>query len=247
MKNGKKRSGSRTKRRRTSVKKVVNRVLNQKTETKRAFAGEDGLALYHNQQISALPGGSTQPLTVTNLFNIWRGIVPGTNSSNRVGTEIIPRGMKLRMYLENLDDRPNLHYRIICGFAPKQRSDGAATAPNNLELLGGGGPANNLLKIPNADRGYKVLYDRIFRNEMGISTVPLGGTGGKRAHIFKEIWLRPKKGAKITYNGAATGVVANIVNNPFFCAVIPYDSQNTLATDDVARLSYTVILYFKDA
>lgn len=233
----------------STVKKIATQVMRKHIETKVAGGGEENLSLYHNGAITS--AADSQPLAITNLFNIWSQIVSGTNSNSRVGTEIIPRGMSIRLYLENLAGRPFLHYRIICGFAPKQRTDGVATAYNNLQVLSAASNGN-LLRHTSQDLGYKVVYDRIFRNECngGAWTgSEQGVTAGswKRNHLFKKIWIRPTKNGRIVYNGAATGVVSRIVNKPFFMCVIPYDSQNTLSTDEVARLSYSFQLYFKDA
>jgi len=153
--------------------------------------------------------------------------------------------MSVRLYLENVDDRPNIHYRIIIGVAPKQRADGTVTDWNNLEMLDQGSPGN-LIRHSANDLGYKFLYDRVISKEIGSSWVAVGTAVNKRCHLFRKIWIKKKKANKIVYNTSATGVVANIVNKPMFMAVIPYDSQNTLATDLIARLSFQTKLYWKD-
>lgn len=213
-------------------------------ETKHASLGQEEFAVYHNAQISA--GAASQPITVQQLFNVWSKILPGTNVNNRIGTEIFPRGLSLRLYLENVLDRPNVHWRIIIGCAPKQRSDGTVSTYDNLEILDAGSNGN-LVRHTSNDLGYKIFYDKVFKNEQGISTVPLGGTGGKRAHKFVKIWIRRKKANKIIFNSAASGVQANIINKPFFFCVIPYDSSNTLSTDICGYINYQCKLWFKDA
>lgn len=239
------RRGKRTLGRRTyqAVKAIARKVTMKNMETKHATVASDAAALYHNAQISLT---NTQPTTNAQMFNVWKLIVPGTSVQNRIGTEIWPRGMSMRVFLENLDDRPNLHYRIIIGAAPKQRSDGVATNYNNLELMDMGGTTGNICRHPTTDLGYKVFYDRTFRNELGFSAITPANLG-KKAHLFKKIWIKRKKAGKIIYNTSASGVVAEIVNKPLFFCVIPYDSTNTLATDHVANLSYQTKLYWKDA
>lgn len=211
-------------------------------ETKHATLASDAAALYHNGQISA---GNTQPTTNAQMFNVWKLIVPGTAVNNRIGTEIFPRGMSMRIFLENLQDRPNVTYRIIIGAAPKQRSDGVGTNYNNLELLDQGGTTGNLCRHTTADLGYKIFYDRVYKNECGFSGQGVGGP--YKYHLFKKIWIKRKKAGKIIYNTSATGVVAEIVNKPLFFCVIAYDSTNTLYTDHIANLSYQTKLYWKDA
>lgn len=227
------------------MKAVAKKVTMKKMETKHATLASEAAALYHNGQISLT---NTQPTTNAQMFNVWKLIVPGTAVNNRIGTEIWPRGMSMRIFLENMPDRPNIHYRIIIGAAPKQRSDGVATNYNNLELLDQGGTVGNLCRHPTTDLGYKIFYDRVFRNESHSNLVNAGGaTDDVKSHIFKKVWIRRKKAGKIIYNNSASGVVAEIVNKPLFFCVIPYDSTNTLATDHVANMSYQTKLYWKDA
>lgn len=223
------------------MKAVAKKVTMKNMETKHATVASDASPLYHNGQISAV---NSQPITNAQMFNVWKLIVPGTSVQNRIGTEIWPRGMSMRIFLENIQDRPNVHYRVMIGAAPKQRSDGTATAYNNLELLDMGGATGNLCRHPTTDLGYKLFYDRVFKNEIGFSAVQ--GVE-KRAHLFKKIWIRRKKAGKIIYNNSASGVVAEIVNKPLFFTVIAYDSTNTLVTDHIGNLSYQTKLYWKDA
>ena len=220
----------------------------KKMETKHATLAEDGRALYHNTQISAT---NSQPTTVSQMFNVWKLIVPGTAVNQRVGTEIWPRGMSMRIFLENVADRPNVHYRIIIGSAPKQRSDGVATNYNNLELLDMGGTVGNLCRHPTTDLGYKIFYDRVIPNEKGTSLIANPGLAGDQSnmccHKFFKVWIKRKKAGKIIYNNSASGVIAEIVNKPLFFCVIAYDSVGTLVTDHIGNVSYQTKLYWKDA
>jgi hypothetical protein len=238
------RRGKRTLGRQTyrAMKAIARKVSMKNMETKHATVASDAAALYHNGQISLT---NPQPTTNAQMFNVWKLIVPGTSVQNRIGTEIWPRGMSIRLLLENLGLRPNLSYRVMIGAAPKQRSDGVATNYNNLELLDQGGTTGNICRHPTTDLGYKIFYDRTFSSKVGWD-----GSGVStpfRSHIFKKIWIKRKKAGKIIYNNSATGVVAEIVNKPLFFTVIPYDSTNTLSTDHVANMSYQTKLYWKDA
>jgi hypothetical protein len=223
------------------MKAIARKVTMKNMETKHATVASDAAALYHNGQISVT---NSQPTTNAQMFNVWKLIVPGTSVQNRIGTEIWPRGMSMRLYLENAADRPNVCYRVIIGAAPKQRSDGVATNYNNLELLDMGGTTGNLCRHMTTDLGYKTFYDRVFNIQTGATDT----TGGaRRNHMFKKIWIKRKKAGKIIYNNSATGVVAEIVNKPLFFTVIAYDSSNSLVTDNVGFLSYQTKLYWKDA
>jgi hypothetical protein len=244
------RRGKRTLGRQTyrAMKAIAKKVSLKNMETKHATLASEGAALYHNGQISAT---NSQPTTNAQMFNVWKLIVPGTAVNNRIGTEIWPRGMSVRLYLENMGDRPNIHYRVMIGAAPKQRSDGTSTNYNNLELLDMGGTVGNLCRHATTDLGYKFFYDRVFRSELGqTNTGSLQGvTSGveRRCHLFKKIWIKRKKAGKIIYNNSASGVVAEIVNKPLFFCVLAYDSTNTLITDQIGLFSYQTKLYWKDA
>lgn len=251
--NPKDRSGKRSRDQRTFqtmkqvAQNVARSVVMRNMETKHASLGSENLPIFHNSQISVT---NTNPISIQSMFDVWRNIVPGTMVTNRVGTEIFPRGMSVRLYIENVGDRPNVHYRVIVGVAPKQLSNGTATAFNNLEFLDQGSPGN-LIRHSANDLGYKFLYDRVFSNELGVTNTGTiqGVTGGeiRRCHKFIKIWIRRKPGSKIVYNSSATGVVANLVNKPLFMAVIGYDSQNSLPTDQVGVLNFQTKLYWKDA
>ena len=112
MRAGKYRRGRRTFQK---MKKAATVVMNRRVETKHTTFGRDDVSLYHNQQISSLPGSDRQPLTDITFFNVWTAIMPGTGVVNRIGNEIIPRGISVRLYLDNQADRPNIHYHIVTG------------------------------------------------------------------------------------------------------------------------------------
>lgn len=239
------RSGKRTPARRMyrTMKKIANSAITKKAETKHVIFNAENTILSHNYQISQVVGGNDQPMTLQGFFDCWsKYITAGPNVNQRIGTEIQPRGMSIRLYLENDAQRPNVHYRIILGTAPKQLLDGTTTTYNNLQLMEGSG--GNLVRHVNTEPGYKIFYDRVVKNEPGISTT--FDVGNKRCHVFKKIWIKSKKGSKILFNAAEQGVVSRIQNKPFFCTVIPYDSYSTLATDNIASVNYQCKLYYKD-
>lgn len=144
----------------------MNRILSKKIETKHASFGGENFALYHNGQISAT---NSQPISVQGIFNCWTFITPGTSVTNRVGNEIMPRGFSMRMYLENMGDRPNIHYRLILGAAPKLKPNNTPTTWDDLGTLLDAGSAGNLVRHTATDQGFKIYYDRVFRSELGVT------------------------------------------------------------------------------
>ena len=247
-----KRKMSRGKRTRSQkmLRRTISKVLMKKTETKHAGNGAEAWSLYHNGSGSG-SGAAAQPIGIPGLDNLWRYCTTGTTVTNRIGNEIYPRGISLRLYLENMDDRPNLHYRIICGFRPKTNADGTVTTATTMAQMLDASANGNLIRHTSSDQGYKFVYDRVVRSEIGFSSAGMASSGQwfpnqKRSHIFKKIWLRPKKGSKIIYPSGAFGAVIDPINKAFFTAIIAYDSNNTLTTDKLAELNYTYKIYWKD-
>lgn len=224
------------------MRKIAASQILKKAETKNTVLAHEGVDLYHNGQISAL---NQQPDSDAQFWNIWSTtIVAGTGYNNRIGTEIMPRGMSLRMYFENEKDRPNIHYRLIIGIAPKLLSNGLTpTNYDNLELMQGIG--SNLVRHVDTEKGYKILYDRVFKNEAG-TTISNTPATDRRYHCFRKIWLRRKRGSKISYVASVNGVASAINNKPVFMCVIPYDSENSLYTDHIANVTWQAKLYWKD-
>lgn len=218
--------------------KAAKRVLMKKAETKHILFGRENYQVNHNAQISAL---NTQPLSEANFFNCWRSILPGTGVDQRIGNEVTPRGMSLRLYGENTVNRPNVHHRLIIGTYPRINVNGTQMSHNNMISLDDTGQGSNLLRHKIDDRNVKILYDRVIKNEIGYSDT---GAGGARVHFFKKIWIKRKRASNIVFSDSTVNAV--IMNKPVFLMLIPYDSYNTLITDTIATYSYQCKLYFKD-
>lgn len=225
------------------ARKAAKKMIMKKTETKFLDFGSENVQVYHNVgNTGGALGPFNSPWTDAAFFNCWAAIPQGTGVGQRLGNEIYPRGMKLRLMLFNKDTRPNLQYRIIIGTVPKLNQAGGISTPTNVNFLT---PPqyNNLLTRMNTDLGCRAFIDRTYRNALGISSVPLGGVGGKESTLLRRYYIRRKKASKIIYS-AGQGAV--IVNKPVFLAVIPYDAFGTLVTDNVASYAYQCTLYWKD-
>lgn len=228
------------------IKAIATKAITKKAETKYAYLNRENVQLYHNVGESGGGAGPyTAPATDASFFNVWAQIQKGTNVYNRIGNEIYPRGMALRLWLANKDDRPNLHYRIVIGCLPKQNQSSVATSATNCNWM------ENYLNVlngyPNHDLGVKVFYDKVVKNEIGFQAVNTNNGNSsnftrKESHKWMKIFIKRKKANKIVFNDT-TNV---IVNKPVFLAVIPYDSYGTLVTDNVASMAYSCKLYFKD-
>ena len=237
----KSRLGKRTRARRSyrRISRIATNAVMKKAETKYAVINRENVQLYHNVgETGGAAGPYLNPYTDATFFNCWALINQGAAVFNRVGNEIYPRGMCIRLWLANKNDRPNLHYRVVIGCLPKTNVAGAVTTATNFQWLEN--YFNVLQGFPNHDAGVKLFYDKVFKNEIGFSEV--AGLSHKENHMFKKIFIKRKRSSKITF-AAGTNVIKN---KPVFMAVIPYDSYGTLVTDNIASMAYSCKLYWKD-
>lgn len=223
----------------------VKKAIMKTAETKRYLHADENLQLYHNTGVTG--GTFVRPV----LFNPWRFITQGTTENNRIGDEIYPRGMSMRLWMANKWDRPNILYRVVVCILPRMYN-ASVVASGSIDI----GSAVNTgvngcyITLPiDTTKGIKVLYDKVFRNEAGLSATSSSnvfgagwGIYGKECHIFKKLWIKRKRANKIKY-ARATGEV----ENKFLAVyVIPYDSYGTLTTDNIASCGFVSTLYFKD-
>lgn len=207
----------------------------RKTETKYLNGAQENIQLYHNY-------GAAPASMNAIIFNPWQSIAQGTGPTQRVGTEVYPRGMAVRLELFNKLDRPNVSYRIIVAIIPKIYAGAATNA--TFDFRDNTGSANSLLAWMKPDAGIKVLYDKVIRNEAHFSAIASGTSGdqdNKEAHKFVKFYIRSKRGQKLVW-----GPDGNLINKPMILYVIPYDSYGTLTTDNIASCAINTKFYFKD-
>lgn len=231
--------------RKTRFASRVKKVLMKTAETKQIANGSENVNLYHNTGLS----GATYINPI--IFNPWNQIGQGSGRQQRLGLEITPRGMSLRLWLANKDDRPNVMYRVSVVVLPKTYNNTRVTAGSidpMVPIYAGGGVGNNLALFWDIEKGIKVLYDRVFSNEKGISNISYAKSGLRPAgnlecHIFKKLWIRRKRSSNIKFE---SNTAQDILNKPLAVYVIPYDSYGTLTTDNIASCGYAYQLYWKD-
>jgi len=244
----KSRRGNATRRTRKTFKARVTQVLMKKAETKNYHFAEENIQLNHN--IGRNVGTLLAPVmgSFTNIFNIWADIPKGTASYQRIGDRITPRGMSLKVYLANKQDRPNCMIRVIIARVPKA-INGTATLVGNVNpfetTLQLGNNGNKMLMNADSDRGVKFLYDKIHRVGPQVQGSATGGQGfslKEQTKIFR-LWIKSKKSRDILYDSTGS---SQIVNNPILMWAIPYEQYSTVETDTVATIAYEGKLYYKD-
>lgn len=211
----------------------VKRVLMTSSETKYYDVGGENLQLYHNTGRNG--AAYCRPM----IWNPWATMALGTSRYNRIGDKITPLGMKIRLWLSNKLDRPNVSYRIVACIFPRLL-DGVAVTDGSVDPAPTpqAGTCGNYSIVPwDKEKGIKVLYDKLIRNP-----TPWGGVAPqKECSRTLKIYLKRKSSRPIHYNSAG-----NIINNPFALYVIPYDAYGTLTTDNIASMAYTYRMYYKD-
>ena len=218
-----------------SLKSLVNSLILKKAETKHYIGAADNIQLYHNCGVINNGFGAV-------IYNPWASITPGTGANNRIGTEIYPLGMSVRLEMFNKLDRPNITYRVIVLEIPKY-VNGAVTS-NQYDWRDAQGSNNVLLAFIKPDTGLKVLYDRIVRNEAHFSAIASAGAGdqdGKEAHMVHNFYVRANPRVKYVYD-----VNGQLVNKPWIVYVLPYDSYGTLQTDNIASCAINTKYFYKD-
>lgn len=155
---------------------------------------------------------------------------------NRVGDEIIARGIKLKWWLSNKGDRPNVMYNIYVFYY------------NTLDTLtnsmfwrgtdGQGGTMNRMLDNPNPER-IKVLKKFVINSKSQF----VGTAPNLYEHSqYRECYISFNN-KKITYRRDQTTVPKGW---DLGFAVVPYDAYGTLSTDNIASFAYSSTFYFKD-
>lgn len=239
------RRGRYARRKTQSFKARVQKVLMRKAETKKYQFAAENVQLQHN--IGYNSNLAPPLITLSSMgtfFNIWADIPKGTASYNRIGDKITPRGMSLKIYLANKNDRPLTMHRIIIARAPKAVNGVATTASSitdPFDSLQLGNTNNKLLLSLDKDRGIKALYDKVHTLSNGWD-YGTSATSRERTKYIK-LWFRNRKARDIVYDSTNSN---QIVNNPILMWIIPYEQYSTAQTDTVASCSYYGTLYYKD-
>lgn len=212
-----------------SLVKLIKKVSLKNCETKYVHNASENNQIYHNS-----------PFIFNSLLNTTQGITDtgagNTVLSNRLGDEVIARGISIKLWIANKVDRPNIMYRLI---VYKYQTLSQPTGPALFKT----GSGNRIMD--DIDKEYvSVAYQKIFNLQVGYSaysTATAGDTDSREAHTYKQIWI-PLKNKKVTYPDA--GALPKFFNYGF--CILPYDSWGTLTTDNIASFSYQYKFYFKD-
>jgi hypothetical protein len=157
--------------------------------------------------------------------------------NNRIGTDIIARGMKVKiMFISNVD-RPNLN--VHCYLFKYNTTYTMTDALFWAGPLGIGADSNRLLDHPNTDR-VQSCRKIIVQNR----NVNLGESNNRVTTVYREFYF-PFKNWKVRYDNDTGGGKFPMYKD-LGLAIVAYDTPDTNELQSVARCTATTCLYFKD-
>lgn len=211
-----------------SLTSQIKSISLSNSETKTAGLYENGLNLLHN---------TTR--YVVNLLKTSQGDTanPGTVMySNRIGNEVVARGLKIKLQFISDPTRPNLNvrwfvFRYEANETPSDANFWVGTA-------GAGGNMNRMLDYPDT-RNVTILKSGMIQNR---NKLPTGEATDPVNNVYRDVWI-PLRNRKIRYDANNSEVPKYTTIGMAFVA---YDANNSLQTDIIQYLSYTTRFYFKD-
>lgn len=212
-----------------NLHKEMKKVALRQCETKLSNQTNENQQLYHNRTNY-----------ISGLFATNQGTQDPEglefNTRNRVGDEIIARGMKFKWWLSTKTDHPNVMYNIYVFYYNTLETP---TDSNFWRGTNGvGGVMNRMIDAPNPER-IKILKKFTVQPKAAFYEP---APNGKEFSQYRECWLSFNN-KKITYR-------RDNVTQPkgwdLGFAIVPYDSYGSLATDNIASFAFSTTLYFKD-
>lgn len=220
---------------RPGLRKAIQNITLAKCETKTSNQyTTDQASLFHNKAYYA-----------ANLLATTQGTQDPSGlsqaKSNRIGDEVLAKGLQLKFNLETQLTKQNQSYRIVV-FRYNTLEPPLDDSYFWCGTDGAGGNMNRLLDKPQTER-VKVIKQMFinptYQANYGISSAV---SDGQRKSFTKSCYI-PLNNRKIKYNGDGSP-------NPRFTnigfMVLSYDSFTTLETDINSFLQWTSTFYYKD-
>lgn len=209
-----------------TIKKIVKQQTLKQCETKWVSQQYENQNCNHN--------------SIRGVFDNLLSTSQGTTDNTRVGDEIYAKGVKLKFWVSNKADRPNVMYRFFVLSCASSSS-----VPSDLFY---GISGNKIVDTINTDK-YKVIATKQFHigsdstavvNSVNALSV---GNGGKEQSKAFSMWIPIKRKIKYESNGGTTPKYSNNLISVF---VVAYDAYGTLTTDTIGSYACSSVLYFKD-
>lgn len=224
----------------SSLAAKIKRISLQQCETKKSMmryaAGTDAQPLFHN--ISDYWG---------NLFQTTQGVTdPQGNAlarNNRIGTDIIVRGLKLKFMFISTTDRPNLNIMVYVFKYNVRDGEGGGMSDATFWAgpVGQGGTSNRFLDHANTDR-VTVLRKFVVQNRNNYN---ISDSGSNRVHtVYRDLYINFKN-MKVRYDNDLLAGQYPMWKDIGVC-VTAFDATNSGAADIVGYWTGSSCLYFKD-
>lgn len=198
-------------------------------ETKQSNHNVENLQLFHNRTayrvgLLATSQGTEAP----------EGLQE--NSENRIGDEIIARGLKFKIWVANKVDRPNVMYKM---FVYKYNTDTTAMS-DAIFWKGTDGDGATMNRMIDSVNPMRIQLLKSFKIKPRANySIPENAHENSK---LQEFYI-PLNNSKIKYR-------VDGGNRPLFkdigFSICAYDSFGTLQTDNIASYHYAITLYFKD-
>jgi len=198
--------------------------------------------LYHNGtyyagQLQATTQGTTNPSGIAHA------------GTNRVGDEVIARGVSLKFFLENMSDRPNVMYNIYIFKYNVLLIDPAAMqlmTDNEFwaSLQGEGATVTNRMLDKPQKRNIQLLKKIVIKGGPNYSIQTAGPVpvGPFAKTNYRQVWI-PLKDKKIRYRLPDSPLPER---DGLGFAIVAYDAISTLQTDQLAKFQWQSTFYYKD-
>lgn len=212
------------------LKQLIKTVSLKDAETKLSSTSDENVRLFHNGTEYRINLLRTTPGTLNP-----QGFLE--NDRNRVGDEVLARGLKIRWWVSNVEDRPNVMYKMYVFW---YNTD--TTSMTDAQFWRGtDGDGASLNRMVDAANTYKVKPLKSFMIKSGADySIP---DNAKEHSYYKDCYI-PLNNRKIRYR--VDGNNRPQFKDLGFC-VVAYDAFGTLVTDQVASMAYTTTFYFKDS
>lgn len=222
----------------SKIKQISLAQCETKMSSQRFFDGTNAEPLYHN----------VTNFKIHNLLATTQGTLDpaGTDQDqrNRIGSEIIARGLLLKFMFISAQSRPNMNI-----MAYVYQYDATITSvPVDLQFWsgpsGGASNQNRFLDRPNVNK-VKVLRKFLISNRQNYSAL-VPSQDERNNTCYKQLWI-PLKNKKIRYIENADGLSTSTPQwKNYGVALVAFDTTNTGQGDIVGYVTAQTTLYFKD-
>lgn len=204
---------------------MVKRVVLSLSETKKANQYSENIQMFHD-----ITNYKSNLLSTTQGTRDPEGFSQMT--TNRVGDEVVAKGIKIRLWLSSKADRPNVMYHVYVFRYRSELSLADTVFWRGQDGLGSN--MNRMVDAPNPER-IKVI------KKLHVSPGPMFSPDHEHSY-YREMWI-PLKSRKLQYR-EGNSTVPRFTDIGF--AIVPYDNFGAGPLDNIASYAFTSTFYFAD-